>query len=171
MKWLTLIIIPLTFNAFADIKNLIKDDPAVCHAIESGSFTRMQEALIDKYSLKVEQAYLNIVCDDNDIMGMIVDAPTNRLETAKNMSRYFRKKLGKPELFSYALLSRIDGKDILRRIDITSERVSSNVDLAGTEYEEGLIYMQNRYLKWLQKYPVPGSVEVVKEHKKYLDNK
>jgi hypothetical protein len=170
MKWVTLTLILLSFNVLSSKDNgLIEDDPGICHAIESGSFKNMQKALEKEYGLRVEEAYLNIVCDDNDLMGMIVDAPTNRLEVAKNMSRFFKKKLGKPELFSNILLLRISGKDILRRIEITLVRVRGNDKLAGTEYEERLVYMQNRYINWLIKYPVPGSAKVVNEHKKYIN--
>jgi len=149
---------------------LVEDGMGVCGAIASGSFKKLQNYLMEDFNLKVEEAYLLIECSDNDLMRMVVDEPTNRIELAVGLMRYFKKKLKKPELFSKALLNRNNSgsKDTLRTIELSLAGVRRNDDLAGNEYEERLVYMQNRYIKWLIKYPVPGSAEVVNEHKKYL---
>ena len=174
MKWLTFIILLLSFTVLADSDNdLIEDDYQVCGAIESGSFKKMQFFLMKKYNLTVEDAYLNIVCDDNDLMGMVVHEPTNRIEVAVGLRRYFRKKLKKPELFSKALLTRnnTSNKDTLRMIELSLASVRRGDELVGTLLEERLVYMQKRYIEWLQKHPVPGSAKVVEVHKKYLTEK
>ena len=139
MKWFTLIMILLSFNVIAvNEYDLIEDDYQVCGAIESGSFKKMQNFLMKKYNLTVEEAYLKIVFDDNDLMGMVVDEPTNRIELAVGLRRYFKKKLKKPELFSQALLSEVSGRDILRRIELSLASVRESEETMGGDLGEGL---------------------------------
>lgn len=142
---------------------MIADDTNICGAIRMGSFNALTKSLKEFHNTTLEASYFKIRCGNQDVMGMVVENPAARYWVASNMIDYFKEDVGKPELFSRALLNEVNAKDILDRIRSTLYRIVRNNDLREL-YERRLLFMSKKYTAYLKQYPVSGSAEAVAKH-------
>jgi len=145
----------------------IDNDGVVCAAVERGSTFDLKAALKERFNLSLEEGYLNIACGDTDLMGTVIESPHERYGLVKHIRRYFTK-IGKPEAFSKLLMTAVDGRSVLRRIEGSIKSIERHGTIAGSEMHTRLLWMRKKYTKWLQQHPIKGSVEQVNKHKKYL---
>ena len=157
----------INFNVSANSK-LIENDMYICGSIRVGSLEGVHEALINKHNTTLEHGFLKIRCEDTDLLGMVVNAPADRYSTSRNLQKFFKKTIKKPELFSQAILHTIDAKNILRRIELKLRRVRDSEKLRDSDIEKRLVMMQRKYIKHLQQFPIAGSTEVVNKHLKFI---
>lgn len=169
MKWLLLlsILTTINFNVSAH-SELIEDDMDICGSIRVGNLEGVTKALIKKHNTMLESAFLKIRCDNTDLLGMVINAPTDRYSISRNLEKFFKKTIKKPELFSQAILHTIDAKNILRRIELTLRTVRGSEELRDSDIEKRLVMMQKKYIKHLQQYSIAGSAEVVNKHLKFI---
>jgi len=132
----------------------IKDDVDICMSVELGKFKSLIKELKLRYNKTLEDAYFDISCQGNDLLGMVVDKPMTLYLFSIGIKKYFEKDIKKPKLFSRALLNNIDTRDILKRIDFKLMLVKGDPQLSSTAFEKRLIKMKNKYTTYLKKYPV-----------------
>lgn len=131
----------------------IDNDGKVCGAVERGNIDDLEAALRERFNLSLEEGYLNVFCGDTDLMGTVIESPHERYALIKNIMRHFTRA-GEPEMFSKLLLTKIDGREALKRIDISIKSIERRSELRGTEMHTRLLKMQKTYTAWLIKHPV-----------------
>ena len=158
----------LCVDSLANASTLIENDMDICGSIRVGSLEGVKEALKEKHSTTLEKGFLKIRCDDTDLIGMVVNAPTDRYSISMLLLKHFKRTIKKPELFSRAIIHEIDGKNILIRIKLLLITVRDSETLRDTDVEKRLVFMQGKYIEYLQQFPIAGSADVVEKHLKYL---
>ena len=145
-------------------------DADVCAATRRGDILDLKDALKKGFNLRIEEAYLDIWCDESDLMGMIIKSPHERYGIAKYLKRYFTK-LGKTEAFSQLLMTQVDARSVLRRIEYQIVTCEENPNLKDSEMHTRLLTMQKKYIKWLKQHPIKGSAKEVQKHLKWREDK
>lgn len=165
---IVLLLTLLCVDSLANEKQLIENDMDICGSIRVGSLEGVHEVLKNKHNTTLEHGFLKIRCENTDLLGMVVNAPTDRYSISMLLQKHFKRKIKKPALFSHAILHEVDGKNILRRIELTLRTVRNSEELRGSDIEKRLVFMQRKYIKHLQQFPIASSASVLEKHLKYI---
>lgn len=134
-------------------ESLIEDDNGICGPVERNSFKDLVANLKKRYNTTLEESYFKIKCDGKDILGMVIENPADRYFVGMNLERYFKKKIGKPEIFSRILVNQIHSRDILSRINFMLQDIKGNESLEEA-YNKKLLKMRDKYKAYLKEYPI-----------------
>ncbi|WP_415888401.1 hypothetical protein ACMXYV_10240 [Neptuniibacter sp. SY11_33] len=129
----------------------IEDDPFICNPIERNKFKEFQANLARRYNTNLEDSYFDIECNDNDILGIVIESAASRYNFTFHLELYL-KKINQPELLSRMIINEVDTRDLLTRIDIDLQYLPAS--LRGTVEEKKLLKLKQKFTKWLEKYPV-----------------
>jgi len=131
---------------------LIEDDNNICGSVERNSFKDLVANLKKQHNTTLEESYFRIKCDGKGVLRMVIDNPADRYFVGRGLRKYFERKIKQPEFFSKILLHKVNGRDILSRIDYTLK------DIKGTDlesiYNKKLYIMKKKYTAHLKQYPV-----------------
>jgi hypothetical protein len=177
MKYFLIILALISNNSFAEgvcdreceyqrsNSKRIVDDADICGPIEDNQYKFFTQNLMKIYGTTLKDSYFKIECDDNDLLGLIVDSPDDAYMGSLHMQKYFEKDEGIPEMFSHILLNKVNTRNILDRIEVELDVARRNDDLRGSVVETRLVKMKQKYIEYLETYPIPGSAEVVDRYK------
>jgi len=117
-------------------------------------------ALKKYHNTTLKNAYFDIECSDGDLLNLFIESPQDRFIASAYLQRSFEKDENTPTMFSRIILHKIDGRNALKRVELEIRAVRGT-NLRGTDYEIKLIQMHNKYIAYLKKNPVPGSIDAV----------
>lgn len=107
----------------------IENDGYICGAVRSNSIRNFIKNLEKYYNTTIEESYFKIKCDGKDPLGMVVDNPADRYVFGRSLESYFKRKIGKPEIFTQILQREINSRDILARIEYKLDYINGNATL------------------------------------------
>jgi len=144
----------ISFSSFAagDVSKRIDNDGKVCGAVRRGNVDDLEAGLRERFDLSLEEAYLNIWCGDTDLMGTVLESPHERYGLVINMGRYFAE-IGKPELLNKLLLTKVNGRNVLRRIEFIIRDIEEVPELRGGDMHTRLLLMKKNYPAWMKDNP------------------